>query len=51
MLATEIEKLRKQLNKEAESHCLNDEVIIKTSQKLDRLIIAYYKTKNNTKFN
>lgn len=44
MLLNEIEKLRKQLNKQAENLSLNSDDVIKTSQRLDELIVAYYKT-------
>lgn len=44
MLIDEIEKLRKKLNQQGESGCLTNDSIIATSQRLDELILEYYRS-------
>lgn len=44
MLVDKIEELRKKLNQQGEKGSLTSDSILATSQKLDELILEYYRT-------
>jgi hypothetical protein len=46
-MCKKLEELRDKLNKMLDSDEYTDEEILKVSQKLDKLIVNYYKSANN----